>query len=110
MALEAIMCSTPRRVLMPMRCERCQPSKCSAPSKKLQLCPEVYPEQVMATASRAPALMLGSMREKSRRRASRLSSGRLSSIELRRFLSQAPKKNPASQRPLLAATPGKSER
>ena len=51
---------------MPMRAERRQPSKRSAPWKKLQLCPEVYPEQVIATASSAPDEMLRSMRAKSR--------------------------------------------
>jgi hypothetical protein len=41
MAEDAIRCSTPMCVLMPMRCERCQPSRVSTDWKKLQLCPDV---------------------------------------------------------------------
>jgi hypothetical protein len=65
---------------------------------------------VIETASSAPALMFASMRLKSSRRRSRFSSGRLSRSEVRLFLRKAPKKKPASQRELFAATPGKSAR
>ena len=40
-ALDAMRCSTRMPVLMPIRCERCQPSSCSEASKKLQLWPDV---------------------------------------------------------------------
>ena len=64
----------------------------------------------METASSAPQAMLDAMREKSRRRDSRLSSGRLSSSEMRLFFTNAPKRNPENQRRLLAVAPVKSAR
>ncbi len=110
MALEAIRCSTAICERTPTRDWRFQPSIVCTAWKKLTLCPDVYPEQVMATASSTPASMLAWMREKSRRRARRLSSGRLSKSEMRLLRRIAPNRKPVSQRVLLAMTPGKSER
>jgi hypothetical protein len=98
------------RVLMPIRCERFQPSRFSPPSKKLQLWPDVYPEHVMPTASSAPVRTLRSMRLKSRLRDSRASSGRLSSSETRLFLKKAPNSRPANHFALFAVAPMKSAR